>query len=566
MCNFPDSLVSNSSISCNNITSNLAALTVSSNEVTTFNSQTGSNFSPKCKYLVRHVTNRKEWQIFESAEDLEKCRNEYRQATWKETRKFYIKAIDKKSSPTIDLKEIVRQGAKEHHDEDVLDIIQLNDIDPETLHTKLTKAVKDNDITRIWDLLNKGASPDACNQYGLTPLQIATQKNNKMVVTLLLEESAEMETPDIDGKTVLHIAAEKGFIEIVDLLLRKGASSHAIDENGRTPLHLAAMESNWSVVKLLLELETEKIDLSQEYWEKMPIIVADKFGKTPFHLAVEGKGRINTMFTVNEFLNDIKKRTKFGKFQSLAHTLVLDTKDKFFCKTALHFAVANEDLKIVENLLAFGAKPNQLDSEGNTPLHIASEKRNEEMMKLLVRNGADPKIPNKKGYLPILQTPIEILKKEPKAKVTESKELLSLEEKMKNLEELIHLVVTSNFEGVKKLLSDKKYYSLLNLKNAQGHLVLNKAVNRGDLNIVTTLLGRGANPNTCDDNGNTALHIAARECDVEIIKVLMPCALDSLFQTNKEGKSPIIEAMQSNNCLLQSKTLRELTKYCSNIL
>lgn len=59
-----------------------------------------------------------------------------------------------------------------------------------------------------------------------------------------------------------------------------------------------------------------------------------------------------------------------------------------FGATALHLAVANEDLKVVQALLNAGADVNIRDNDGDTPAKHAAEKGNPEIVDLLKRAGA----------------------------------------------------------------------------------------------------------------------------------------------------------------------------------
>jgi hypothetical protein len=75
-----------------------------------------------------------------------------------------------------------------------------------------------------------------------------------VVVKLLLEKGAELESKDNDGRTPLSWAAKNGHKAVVKLLLEKGAELESKDRvDGRTPLSWAAENGHSAVVKLLLE-------------------------------------------------------------------------------------------------------------------------------------------------------------------------------------------------------------------------------------------------------------------------------------------------------------------------
>ncbi len=70
--------------------------------------------------------------------------------------------------------------------------------------------------------------------------------------------------------------------------------------------------------------------------------------------------------------------------------------------TPLHDAVKRRDLRRLRELLAAGRDPNQLDAEGQPPLRyvlsdsfgFCLEDATREMIRLLRRAGADPKVAN----------------------------------------------------------------------------------------------------------------------------------------------------------------------------
>ena len=62
------------------------------------------------------------------------------------------------------------------------------------------------------------------------------------------------------------------------------------------------------------------------------------------------------------------------------------------CATALHWAVCDNSLEIVQLLLSAGANPNAQDSWGQTPLHWAAVGATCEILMALLKGGALPKL------------------------------------------------------------------------------------------------------------------------------------------------------------------------------
>lgn len=108
------------------------------------------------------------------------------------------------------------------------------------------------DNSYIKDLINAGASLEAKDYAGFTPLQYAAHRGLVEAVKALLEAGADLETKDGDDWTPLHRAAYYGKVEVIKLLIKAGASLGEPDTIGCTALYLAASSGHMNIVTLLL--------------------------------------------------------------------------------------------------------------------------------------------------------------------------------------------------------------------------------------------------------------------------------------------------------------------------
>lgn len=70
--------------------------------------------------------------------------------------------------------------------------------------------------------------------------------------------------------------------------------------------------------------------------------------------------------------------------------------------TALHRAASKGNLQCVNILLGeYKARVDMMDSEGNTPLYLACEEERVEVVKVLLKHGANPYAKNKQEKTPI---------------------------------------------------------------------------------------------------------------------------------------------------------------------
>lgn len=88
-------------------------------------------------------------------------------------------------------------------------------------------------------LLKAGASIEARNIRGESPVFMMVRRNRMEVLRLLLAQGASAQARNNYGLTPLHRAAREGSCEIADLLITSGANVNAINDEGCTALHFA---------------------------------------------------------------------------------------------------------------------------------------------------------------------------------------------------------------------------------------------------------------------------------------------------------------------------------------
>jgi ankyrin repeat protein len=110
------------------------------------------------------------------------------------------------------------------------------------------------DLMRVRELLALGASPDARDEQGRTPLFSAVLGGAVGLVGLLLEAGANPSAADEEGWTPLHFAAQEHLPEMARLLVGRGADVNARDLDGNTVLWRAVFSAAGrpEIVQLLL--------------------------------------------------------------------------------------------------------------------------------------------------------------------------------------------------------------------------------------------------------------------------------------------------------------------------
>ncbi|XP_062513438.1 ankyrin repeat domain-containing protein 54-like [Corticium candelabrum] len=87
----------------------------------------------------------------------------------------------------------------------------------------LIAAVRNIDAYTVKQLLDSGASPDACADDGWPVLVIACDKGSELIVKSLLEKGSDVYNNTHSGVTALMAAASRGYDSIIDMLLSANA-------------------------------------------------------------------------------------------------------------------------------------------------------------------------------------------------------------------------------------------------------------------------------------------------------------------------------------------------------
>ena len=128
----------------------------------------------------------------------------------------------------------------------------------------LIQACMRRDLEKIQELLKSGADVNEQDQYGDSPLSVASFHyhvrqaeiivyEDMEIVKKLLEAGANVNNKDNHNVTALHLASIRGHIEVVELLVKSGAEINVQNKDGNTALHLASMHGFADVSEFLIK-------------------------------------------------------------------------------------------------------------------------------------------------------------------------------------------------------------------------------------------------------------------------------------------------------------------------
>jgi uncharacterized protein len=361
--------------------------------------------------------------------------------------------------------------------------------------TPLSLACTNANPELIKTLLTAGADPNAALRGGETVLMTAARTGLPGSVKALIDAGAKLDAKDKKGQTALMWAADDGHAAVVELLIRAGADFHTRLKSGFTPMLFAAREGRIEVVKVLLKAGIEPDETIQT--DKRAGGYSAPNGLSAMALAAE-----NGHFELAEVLlkagaNPNDQRSGYTPLHRLTWVRKPMRGDEPEGQPPPEGSGKLTSLEFARALVKHGANVNtrldkgpsgrgKLNMTGATALLLASKTADLPYMQLLVELGANPLLPNKDGCTPLMAA-----------------------------------------AGIGTLAPDEE-----------------AGTEPEALEAAKYLLGLGADVNTVDQNGETAMHGAAYKSLPKMVQFLAEhgAKLDVWNKKDKYGWTPLIIA------------------------
>ncbi|RSL97661.1 hypothetical protein CDV31_012939 [Fusarium ambrosium] len=465
-----------------------------------------------------------------------------------------IRALGSKSKEMINL--LIDHGAK------------LDSFDPRErleLRTPLSNAVRDCPIDVIEFLIEKGASVNYAPEGTQSPLIAAAYLGTDIEkAKLLLSKGADINCRCDNDWTALHASYDSP--EFISLFLEHGADINAMTHDFGTVLMMAALWGHADTIKVLLSHENPKADLDVDFtpWRRPRSFSALFFAVENRHfdcarLILEAGASLGEFHDPKHILwqfsepfpeRKVPRLLSFMKL-CLEHGTCVNYSDENK-NTALHWLKQYTPVQLVKLLIDSGSKVNSLNSQGLTPLAVATKEGNVAVMRYLITRGARADI-----HIPHLGSLLHIACHQ--ENVVDGKVYLEMVQMLADAgadlnapgplpaEETLLCGIISEKNNMTSHRSVFRYLVghprvNIDLSTNSGDTPIIALSRRRDMKRVRYLLRYGAVVNAADNEGRRVIHYFAADGDPDLghkkIRYLVKAGAD-LYTPDNYGRTPL---------------------------
>lgn len=321
--------------------------------------------------------------------------------------------------------------------------------------------------------------------------------------------------------SMFYILAERGYSELIRTRLKRDSHILISGERYEYPLFAALANRHFDAAVALLNLPSKiynGVDITQGLVDRKGLKYYTK--RTPLSWAVRG-GRMKIVELLLQYgapvdEMDARSRTPLScacekGIERMARLFIQHGADINSCntrrETALGWACVNGHLAVAKLLVEEGAAVNTRDIDGETPLFWAARNCDQQIARLLIDKGADVNVRNTEGNTPFFYAATANNGDRWPRKVYKTKSIHdrpALGEPVSFCEFLLD-------QGADIHAINNDGYTPLAISAESGH---NSAV-------VSLLISKGANVNSRDNKGQTALSHAAWRAPEAYTKLLL---------------------------------------------
>ena len=279
-------------------------------------------------------------------------------------------AIDSDWAPKTSRKEVAELLVAKNADHTIRDVVWLGD-------TRRIDALLKEDPA----LVN-----DASGMYKEAVIFAAIREGHDRIVQLLLDRGARLDVRDRYDCPPLHVAAYTGHKAMLNVLLEAGADVNKMGAYGELALHWAAVKGHLEVAEVLvkagsqvnIETQKQRIDIDSMMKETADVV----------------KHQLKSL--------ELHEKVRQARLEGSSIQIAPPPRLAFAAgDTPLHSTVQWGYEEIVKLLLSNGAEVNVTNHYGQNPLHYACVFRQKEIVKKLLNAGADVNAKDDDGHTPL---------------------------------------------------------------------------------------------------------------------------------------------------------------------
>ena len=348
------------------------------------------------------------------------------------------------------------------------------------------------------------------DKNGQTPLMVAIENKNNECIKTLLSANCDKYNVDVNVKdnncnislsnALIKFKNSKKLEELIDLLIEKGANKDEINNDKATPLHISCQ---YNLYKLILKLISNN-----------NVNMKDKNRQTPLMVAIENKNNecIKTLLSANcdkynvdanikdnngnsSLVNTIIKFKNSKELEELIELLIIKGANKDEVNndkvTSLHFICQYNLYKLIPKLITQN-NVNLKDKNGQTPLMVAIENKNNQCIKTLLSDefykyNVDANIKDNNGNSPLVNI---MLKFKDSDKIDDLIDLLikrgaNKDEYINGKATPLHVACQYNlYDSIPKLITENN----INIKNKKNQTPLMIACNGQKIQCIEKLM------------------------------------------------------------------------------
>ena len=423
-------------------------------------------------------------------------------------------------------------------------------------------------------LVNLGSDVDIRNSDGMTALHCACVKGHIDIAKCLVEHGADPTVKDLEGNSPIDIASQMGYSSLINWLLYKMDVPLLSTLPTTTTMTTTAVTST-SVTSTASALGGGGTGLSTT--TTTPVLATTSTIKSPSSADVDGPTMRRSLsrrldnsvacldcsvlfqFTQDNFLdNNNRDKTTNSKVLHIKSVMPASRANSTHKEYThrLHDACMEGDVEGVKRMLEKGYSVNSLDPNiGSGPLHYACLSGQVAVTKLLIYSHANLELRNSNGLTPLLcaverkQSDIVLLLIEKGADVTA---------KNKSGYTLLHRLSALGMAELLQSITDmpRTLLPVLDMESRTEHGLspLHCAAENVHIDVVLVLITQSVQINTRDNDNRTPLHYAATYGHVEVSDALVTAgafvnARDSL------GLSPLLSACGGGHLIIAKMLL-----------